>query len=74
MEVSSVFVALWNDDDGNVDVVLSSSRLPVLPSDDEEENEGDDNDAMGVFVYKYFRLRENIRCPLLLWEFNIVCC
>jgi hypothetical protein len=52
MEVSSVFVALWNDDDVNVDVVLSSSRLPVLPSDDEEENEGDDNDAMGVFVYK----------------------
>lgn len=72
MEVSSVFVALWNDDDGNVDVVLSSSTL--LPSDDEEENEGDDNDAMGVFVYKYFRLRENIGCTTFIWEFNIVCC
>ena len=51
MGESFVLVVLWNDDDGNVDVALPSSTL--LPSDDEEENEGDDNDAvMGVLANK----------------------
>lgn len=51
MGESYALLVLWNDDDGNVDAVLPSSTLP--PSlDDEEEKEGDDNDAVGVLVYK----------------------